>query len=127
MQSSRENKKLGKITDLFKKIGDIKGTFHARMGMIKNRKSKDLTEAKEIKKGWQEYIEELYKKCLNDPDNHNGMVTHLESDMLECKVKWALGNITMNKPNGDNRIPAELFKTLKDDAVKILHSLCQQI
>ena len=86
----------------------------------------DLTEEKDIKKRWQEYIEELYKKCLNDPDNHNGMVTHLESDMLECKVKWALGNITMNKPNGDNRIPAELFQILKDDAVIVLHSICQQ-
>ena len=110
-----------KASDLFKKIGDIKGTFHARMGMIKNRKSKDLTEAKEIKKGWQEYIEELYKKCLNDPDNHNGMVTHLESDILDYEVKWVFRSIIVNKASGGDGNPAELFKILSDDAVKVLH------
>ena len=122
-----ESNSTGKTRDLFNKIVDIKGIFHTWMGMIKGKNGKDLTEVEEIKNKWQEYTKELYKKGLNVPDNHNGMVTHLESDMLECKVKWALGNITMNKPNGDNRIPAELFKTLKDDAMRVLHSLCQQI
>ena len=116
-----------KASDLFKKIGDIKGTFHARMGMIKNRKSKDLTEAKEIKKGWQEYIEELYKKCLNDPDNHNGMVTHLESDILDYEVKWVFRSIIVNKASGGDGNPAELFKILKGEAIKVLPSMCQQI
>ena len=100
-----------KASDLFKKIGDIKGTFHARMGMIKNRKSKDLTEAKEIKKGWQEYIEELYKKCLNDPDNHDGVVTLLEPDILECEGKWALGRITMNKAREVMELQLSYFKS----------------
>jgi len=94
---------MGKTRDLFKKIGDIKGTFHARMGPIKDRNSKDLTEAKEIKKRWQEYTEELYQRGLNDWDNHNGMITHQEPDILQCEVKWALGNITTNKPSGGDR------------------------
>ena len=102
---------MGKTRDLFKKIGDIKGTFHARMGMIKNRNSKELTEAEEIKKRWQEYTE-LYKKCLKDPDNHDGVVTHLEPDILECEVKWALGSITTNKVSGGDGIPAEPFLIL---------------
>ena len=118
---------MGKNRDLFKKIGDIKGTFHARMGPIKDRNSKDVTEAKEIKKRWQEYTEELYQKGLNDWDNHNGMITHQEPDILQCEVKWALGNITMNKASGGDGIPVELFQILKDDAMKVLHSICQQI
>ena len=111
----------------FKKTGDIKGTFHARMGMIKDRNSKDLTEGEEIKKRWQEYSEELYKKGLKDLNNHNGVVTHLEPDILECEVNWALGSITTNKASGGDEIPAELFQILKDDAVKVLHSICWQI
>ena len=109
---------MGKTRDLFKKTGDTKGTFHAKMGTIKDRNSKELTEAEEIKKGWQEYTEELYKKGLNDLDNHNGVVTHIESDSLECKVKWALGSIPTNKASGGDGIPADLFKILKHDAVK---------
>ena len=97
------------------------------MGTIKDRNGMDLTEAEDIKKRWQEYTEELYKKDLNDRDNHDGVITHLEADILECKVKWALGRITMNKASGDNRIPVELFQILKDDAVKVLHSIYQQI
>ena len=116
-----------KITDLFKKIRGIKGTFHAVMGMIKNRNSKDLTEAEETKKTWQEYTKELYKKRLNDPDNHAGVVTHLEPDILECEVKWGSGSITTNNASGGDGIPAELFQILKDDAVKVLHLICQQI
>ena len=104
-----------------------KGTFYAKMGMIKDRNGKDLTGAEEIKKRWQEYIEELYKKDLNDLDNQNGVVTHLELDVLECEVKWALRSITMNKDSRGDRIPTESFKTLKDDDVKVLHSICQQI
>ena len=115
-----------KTRDLVKKIGDIKGTFHARMGTIKNRNSKELTEAEEIKKRWQEYTE-LYKKCLKDPDNHGCVVIHLEPDILECEVKWALGSITTNKASGGDGIPSELFQTVKDDAFKVLHSICQQI
>ena len=111
-----------KTRDLFKKVEDVKGTFHARMGTIKDRNGKDLTEAEEIKKWWQEYTEELYKKGLNDQDNHSGVVTHLEPDIQDCEVKE--GSITMNKASGDNGIPAELFKILKDDAVKLLHSIC---
>ena len=110
---------------LFKKIGNIKRTFHARMGMIKERNGKDLTEAEEIKKRWQEYTEELYKKCFNDPDNHDGVVTQPEPNILESEVKRALGSITINKVNGGVRIPIELFKILKDDAVKVPHSICQ--
>ena len=122
-----ENNRMGKTRDLFKKIGNTKGTFHARMGMIKDRNSKDLTEAEEIKKRWQECTEELYKKGLNDLNNYDGVITQLEPDILECPVKRALGSITMNKTCGDDGISAELFKILKDDAVKVLQSICQQI
>ena len=119
---------MGRTRDLFKKTEDIKGTFHAKMGTIKDRNGKvDLTEAEEIKKRCQEYTEELYKKGLNDLNNHNGVVTHLEPDILECEVKWALGSIARNKASGGDRIPGELFKILKADAVKVLHSICQQI
>ena len=109
------------------KIRDTKGTFHANMGAIKDRNSMDLTKAEDIKKRWQEYREERYKKDLHDPDNHNGVITHLEPDILECEVKWALGGITMNKASGGDGIPAELFQILKDDAVKVLHSICQHL
>ena len=118
---------MGKSRDLFKKIRDAKGTFHAKMVLIKDRNGMDLTEAEDIKKRWQEYTEELYKKDLHNPDNHNGLITDLEPDILECKVKWALGSITKNKASGDDRIPVKLFQILKDDAVKVLHSICQQI
>ena len=118
---------MGKTRDLFKKIRDTKGTFHAKMGAIKDRNGMELREAKDIKKRWQGYTEELYKKGLNDLDNHNGVITHLEPDILECKVKWALGSITTNKASGSNGIPAELFQILKDDAIKVLHSIYQQI
>ena len=118
---------MGKTRDLFKKIGDTRGTFHARMGMIKDRNSKDLTEAEEIKKRWQECTEELYKKGLNDLNNYDGVITQLEPDILECPVKRTLGSITVNKTCGDDGISAEIFKILKDDAVKVLHSVCQQI
>ena len=118
---------MGKARDLFKKIIDIKGLSHAKKGTIKDRNGKDLTEEQKIKKRWQEYIEELTKKDLNDSDNHSGVVTHLEPDILECEVKWALGSITMNKPRGGDGIPLELFLILKDDAIKVVHSICQQI
>ena len=118
---------MGKTRDLFKKIRDTKGTFHAKMGSIKDRNGMDLTEAEYIKKRWQEYTEELYKKDLHDPDNHNGVITHLERDILEYEVKWALGSITMDKASGGDGIPVELFQILKGDAVQVLHSLCQQI
>ena len=118
---------MGKTRDLFEKIRDTRGTFHAKMGTIKDRNGMDLTEAKGVKKRWPEYMEELYKKYLHDPDNHDGMITHLEPDILECEVKWALGNITADKASGSDGIPAELFQILKDDAVKVLHSICQQI
>ena len=123
-----ENNRMEKTRDLFKKIRDIKGTFHAKMGSIKDRNRLDLTEAEDIKKRWQECTEELYKKDLHDPENHNGVITHthLESDILECEVKWALGSITTNKASGGDGIPVELFQILKDDAVKVLHSICQQ-
>ena len=114
---------MGKTRGLFKKIRDTKGKFHAKMGSIKDRNGMDLTEAEDIKKRWQEYTEELYKKDLHDQDNHDGMITDLEPDMLECEVKWALEIITMNKANGGDRIPVELFQILKDDAVKVLHSI----
>ena len=117
----------GKTRDLFKKIRDTKGTFHAKMGSIKGRNGMDLTEAEDIKKRWQEYTEELYKKDLQDPDNYDGVITHLEPDILECEVKWALGSITTNKASGGDRIPVELFQILKGDAVEVLHSICQQI
>ena len=122
-----ENNRMGKTRDLFKKIRDAKGTFHAKMGSIKDRNGMDLTEADDIKKKWQEYTEELYKKDLHDQDNHDGMITHLEPDILECEVKWALGSIIMNKASGGDGIPVELFQILKDDAMKVLHSICQQI
>ena len=118
---------MGKTRDLFKKIRDTKGTFHAKMGTLKDRNGMDLIEAEDTKMRWQEYTEELYEKDLNDPDNHNGLVTHLEPDILECEVKWALGSIATNKARGGDRIPVELFQILKDDAVKVLHSICQQI
>ena len=118
---------MGMTTDLFKKIKDIKETFHAKMGTMKDRNGMDLTEAEDIKKRWQEYTEELYKKDLHDPDNHEGVNTHLEPDLLECEVKWALGSITTNKASGGDGIPVELFQILKDDAVKVLHSIRQQI
>ena len=114
------------IRDLFKKIRDTKGAFHAKIGTINNGNGMDLTEAEDIKKRWQEYTEELYKKDLHDPDNHDVVNTHLEPDILECKAKWALGRITMNKANEADGIPAELFQIL-EDAVKVLHSICQQI
>ena len=117
---------MGKTRDLFKKIRDTKGTFHANMGAIKDRSDMDLTEAEDIKKRWQEYTE-LYKKDLHFPDNHSGMITYLEPDILEGEVKWALGSITTNKASGSDLIPVELFQILKDDAVKVLHSICQQI
>ena len=118
---------MGKARDLFKKIRDTKRTFHAKMGSIKDRNGMDLTEAEDIKKRQQEYTEELYQKDLYDPDNHDGVITHLEPDTLECKVKWALGSITMNKASGGAGIPVELFQILKDDAMKVLHSICQHI
>ena len=118
---------MGKTRDLFKKIRDTKGTFHANMGTIKNRKCMDLTEAEDIKKRWRKYTEELYKKDLHDPDNHNGVITHLEPDILECEVKLVLESNTTNKASGCDGIPVELFQILKDDAVKVLHSICQQI
>ena len=117
---------MGKTRDLFKKIRDAKEIFHAKMGSIKDRNGMGLTEAEDIKKRWQEYTEELYKK-VHDPDNHNGVITDLEPDILECEVKWALGSITRNKASGSDGIPVELFQILKYDAVKVLHSICQQI
>ena len=115
------------ILETFKKIREARGMFHAKMGTIKDRNGLDLTEADDTKKRWQEYTEELYKKDLHDPDNHDGVITHLELDILEYEVKGALGNITMNKASGGDEIPFELFQILKDDAVKVLHSVCQQI
>ena len=118
---------MGKTRDLCKKIRDTKGIFHAKMGSIKDRNGRDLTEAEDIKKRWQEYTEELYKRYLNDWDNHDGVITHTESDILECELKWVLGSITMNKVSEGDEIPAELFQILNDDAVKMLHSICQKI
>ena len=120
---------MGKTRDLFKKIRDTKGTFHAKMCLIKGRYGMDLTEAEDIKKRWQEYTEELHKKDLHDPDNHERVITHtnLELDILECEVRWALRSITTNKASGGDGIPVELFHILKDDAVKVLHSICQHI
>ena len=118
---------MGKTRDLFKKIRDTKGTFHAKMGTKKARNGMDLTEAEDIKKRWQEYTEELDKKDLHDPDNHDGVITNLELEILKYKVKWALGSITLNKASGGDGIPVELFQILKDDAVEVLHSICQQI
>ena len=120
------NNRMGKTRVLFKKIGDTKGIFHAKMGTIKERNSMDLKEADDIKKRWQEYTE-LYRKELYDPDDHDGVITQLEPDILECEVKWALGSLTTNKASGGDGIPVELFQLLKDDAVKVLHSIYQQI
>ena len=121
-----ENNRMGKTRNT-KKSRDTEGTFHAKTGSIKDRNGRDLTEAEDIKKRWQGYTEELYKKDLHDPDNHDGVITHLEAGILECEVKWALGSITMNKAGGGDGIPVELFQILKDDAVKLLHSIGQQI
>ena len=128
MQRIEENNSMGNTRDLFKKIRDTKEIFHAKMGSIKDRNDMDLTEAEDIKRRWQEYTEELYKKDLHDPDNHNGLITHLEPepDILKCEVKWAL-DITPNKASGDDGIPVELFQILKDDVVKALRSVCQPI
>ena len=122
-----ENNRMGKTRDLFKKIRATKGIFHAKMGTVKDRNGMNLTEAEDIKKRWQEYTEELYKKDLNDPDNHDGAITYLEPDILEHKVKWDLSSITMNKASGGDGIRVDLFQILKDDAVKVLYSICQQI
>ena len=118
---------MGKTRDLFRKNRDTKGIFHAKMGTIKDRNGMDLTEAEDIKKRWEEYTKELYKKDLNNPDNHAGIITHLEPNILECEVKWGLEKITKNKATGGDGIPAELFQILKVDAVNVLHSICQQI
>ena len=120
-----ENNRMGKTRDLVKKIRDTKGTVHAKIGSIKDRNGRDLTEAEDIQKRWQEYTEELYKNDLHKPDNHDGIITHLEPNILECEVKWALGSITTNKVSRGDGIPVELFQILKDDAVKVLHSICQ--
>ena len=122
-----ENNRIGKTRDLFRKMRDTKGTFHAKMGSITNRNGMDLTEAEDVKKRWQEYTEEPYKKDLADPYSHDGVITHLETDILEYEVKWALGSITTHKASGSSGIPVELFQILKDDAMKMLHSICQQI
>ena len=121
-----ENNRMGKTRDRFEKVRDTKGTFHAKMGSIKNRNGMDLTEAEDTKKRWQEYTEELYKKDFHDPHNHNGMITHLDPDIWECKVKWALGSISMNKASGSDGIPVEVFRILKDGAVKVFLLVCQQ-
>ena len=118
---------MGKTRYLFKKIRDSKGTFHAKMGTIKERNCMDLTQTKDIKKRWQEFMEVLYKKDLYDPENHDVTITHLEPGIVECEVKWALGSITTDKASGGDGIPVELFQILKDDAVKVFHSICQQI
>ena len=120
-----ENNRMGKTRDTFKKIRDTKGIFHAKMATIQNRNGMNLKEAEDIKKRWQENTG-LYKKDLHDPDNHDGVITHLEPDILECEVKWALGSITTNKASGGDGIPVELFQTLKDDAVKVFHSICRK-
>ena len=120
-----DNSRMGEIRDLFKKIRDTKKTFHAKMGSLKVRNGRDLTEAEDIKKRWQEYTEQVYRKDLHDPDYHDGVITHLEPDILECEVKCALGSITMNKASGCDGIPVDLFQILKDDGVKVLHSICQ--
>ena len=121
------NNRMGKTIDLLKKIRHSKGTFHAKMGTIEDRKGMDQTEAEDIMKRWQEYTEELYKKDFHDPDNHDGVITQLETDILEFKGKWALGSITKNRTSGGDGIPVELFQILKDDAVKVLYSIRQQI
>ena len=130
MSSSKEideNNRMGKTRHFFKNIRDTKGTFHEKMSSIKDKKCMDLKEAEDIKKNWQEYTEELYKKDLHDQDDHDGVTTHLEPDILECEVRWALGNITTNKASRGDRIPVKPFQNLKDDAVKVLHSIWQQI
>ena len=127
MQRNKENNIIGKTRDRFEKVRETKGTFHAKMGSIKDRNCMDLTEAENVKKKWQEYTEELYKKDLHNPDNHDGVITSLEPDILECEVKWALENITMNKASGGDGIPVELFQILKDNVAKVLHSILQQI
>ena len=126
-KETEENKRMGKTTDHFKNIRDTKGNFYAKMSSIKDRNCIALAEAEDIKKRWQEYTEELYKRDLHDPDNHDGVITHLEPDILECEVKWALRSITMNKGSGGDGIPVELFQILKDNTMKVLHSICQQI
>ena len=125
-EKKEKNNRMGKTRNPVKKIRDTKGTFHAKIGTIKDRNGRDLTEAEDIKKRWQEYTEELCKKD-HDPDNHDGVITHLEPNILECEVKWVLGSIATNKASGGDEIPAELFQILKDDAVKVMHSICQQI
>ena len=127
MKRNRRKIRIVKTRDLFKKVGDIKGIFHPRMSTIKDRNAKHLTEANEINRWWQEYTEEVYHKDLHDPDNLNDVITGLEPDILECKVKWALESITMNKVSGDDGIPVEVFQILKDTAMRVLHSRCQQI
>ena len=122
-----ENSRMGKIRELLKKIRDNKGIFHKKMGSIKDRKGMDLIEAEDSRKRWQEYLKELYKKDLHNPDNHNGVITRLQSNILECEVKWALGSIITNKASGGDRIPIEVFQILNDNAVKVLNSICQQI
>ena len=122
-----ENNRMGKTRDLFKKIRDTKGTFHAKMGSIKDRNCMGLKKQKILRKGGKNTQKNCTKKDLHDPDNHDGMITHLEPDILECEVKWAFGSIIKNKASGGDGIPAELFKILKDVAVKVLHSICQQI
>ena len=126
-KETEENNRMGMTRDLFKKIRDTKGTFHTKIGSVKDRNGRDLTEAEDIKKRWQEYTEELHKKDLHNSDNHDGVITHQEPDILECEVKWALGTITTNKASGGDGIPVELFQILKDDAMKMVHSICQQI
>ena len=123
-KETEENNPMGKTRDLFKKIRDTKGTFHAKISSIKDRNGMDLTEAEDMKKSWQEYTEELYKTDLHDPDNHDGVITHLEPDILECEVKWALESLTTDKASGGDGIPVELFQILEDDPVKVLHSIC---
>ena len=126
-KETEETNRMGKTRDLFKKIRDTKGTFLAKMGKIKDRNGVNLTEAEDIKKRWREYTKEVYKKDLHDPDNHYGVITNVEPDIMECEVKWALGSITTNKASGGDGIPVELFQILNDDAVKVLHSICQQV
>ena len=125
-EKKEKNNRMGKTRNPVKKIRDTKGTFHAKIGPIKDRNGRDLTEAEDIKR-WQEYTEKLHKRDLNDPENHNGVIIHLEPDILEYKVKWAFGSSTMTKARGSDGIPAELFQILKDDAVKVLHSIWQRI
>ena len=127
MKRNRGKQKIRKTRDHFIKISDTKGTFHAALGTIKDRKGMDLTKAEDIKKRWQEYTEELYNKDLHNSDDHDGETTHLETDNQECKVKWVLGSITTNKASRSVGIPVKLFQNLKDDAVQVLHSICQQI